>query len=117
MDNSKTFDFAADIVKQLITLSTGIFAVTIAFPKVFGEPVPFLASRFLLGAWIAFMMSIISGLLTMMELLPAKSVWDQPVVSFEIGQLVFFVVGILLTLIFGWLIATRRVERHAGPVE
>ena len=53
----KAFDFAADLTKQLITLSTGIVTITLLFSK------DFVGSRLLaVGAWIFYLLSTIFGL-------------------------------------------------------
>ena len=64
----KAFDFAADLTKQLITLSTGIITLTVTFSKdVFGA-----ASSaelgWLVATWVLFFLSIVFGLLTLMAL-------------------------------------------------
>ncbi|HXK39880.1 MAG TPA: hypothetical protein VJ837_03530 [Candidatus Paceibacterota bacterium] len=70
----KSFDFAADLVKQLITLSTGVIALTITFAK---DIVGSVGSSngadsesilWLTLAWIGFSLSIVFGIWALMAL-------------------------------------------------
>lgn len=66
---TKSFDFAADITKQLIALSTAIISLCVAFTdKIFSSDVAQLYSGWLLASLIAFVVSIILGILTLMTL-------------------------------------------------
>lgn len=61
--SSKAFDFAADLTKQLITLSTSIVTLTFLFSKDLMEP------RWLpVVIWILFLLSTMFGLWTLMGL-------------------------------------------------
>lgn len=64
----KAFDFASETTKQLLTLSTGIIALTITFAKDILISVPFSAKVFLMLAWIVYVFSLLFGLLTLMAL-------------------------------------------------
>jgi hypothetical protein len=74
---TKAVDFAADVVKQLLTLSTGILALTITFATdIVGDRE---TPTVLLGiSWIAYILSILFGLWALfamtgeLEQLPAK---------------------------------------------
>lgn len=59
----KAIDFAADVAKQMVTLSTGIVTITLLFSKdiVYGR-------AWALAAWICFLVSTLSGLWTLMSL-------------------------------------------------
>lgn len=66
---TKSFDFAADITKQLIALSTAIISLCVAFTdKIFSSDVAQSYSGWLLVSLISFVVSIILGILTLMAL-------------------------------------------------
>src|SRR5690242_1048270 len=52
---AKAFDFAQDVTKQLITLSTGVIALTITFLKDVATKAPSGALDFLHIAWVLFL--------------------------------------------------------------
>jgi hypothetical protein len=70
MDESlkKAFDFAADVTKQLITLSTGIVGATITFFNFLSTDVPDSTRRRLFYAWCAYFMAIVFGIWTLLAL-------------------------------------------------
>lgn len=64
----KAFDFAADLIKQLITLSTAIIALTVTFAKdIFPESGDCFLD-WLVAAWIAYFLSIFFGVWALMAL-------------------------------------------------
>ena len=66
---TKSFDFAADVTKQLIALSTAIISLCVAFTdKIFSSDIAQAYSGWLLASLISFVFSIISGILTLMAL-------------------------------------------------
>jgi hypothetical protein len=110
----KAFDFAADLAKQLITLATAIITITITFAKDF---LPSAATPQIKGwamfAWYAFLLSIVCGVWTLMALtgtLDQRSGRPSPVsirgtnvVIPASLQIVFFLAGLLLTILFARL--------------
>jgi hypothetical protein len=64
----KSFDFAADLVKQLITLSTAIIAITVTFAKDIFVVSGSCAFEWLFAAWIMFFICIFFGIWTLMAL-------------------------------------------------
>lgn len=62
----KAFDFAIDLTKQLITLSTAIITITVTFSKVIIGNISDNNRCVLLFGWIFFLLSIVLGLLTLM---------------------------------------------------
>lgn len=66
--NKKAFDFASETTKQLLTLSTGIVALTITFAKDILIAVPFSAKLFLMAAWGVYVVSLLFGISTLMAL-------------------------------------------------
>lgn len=64
----QAFEFARDTTKQLITLSTGIIALTITFSKdVIGNPSPFHRNLLVLS-WLSFLLSVVLGVWTLLAL-------------------------------------------------
>lgn len=66
---TKSFDFAADVTKQLIALSTAIISLCVAFTdKIFSSSAAQSHSTALLIALLLFVASIIFGIITLMAL-------------------------------------------------
>lgn len=66
---TKSFDFAADVTKQLIALSTAIISLCVAFTdKIFSSSAAQSHSITLLTALLCFVASIILGIFTLMAL-------------------------------------------------
>src|SRR2546425_9281548 len=65
---AKAFDFAADVTKQLLTLATAIVAFTITFSGNFSTALSRGGGPYLGAAWVAFLVSIIFGLWTLLAL-------------------------------------------------
>lgn len=106
----KAFDFAADLVKQLITLSTGIIALTVTFSKdIFADNCAFYTD-WLISAWVAYLISIICGLWALMALTGTldppkrqgaiKSIQGANCRLPTLLQIIAFFVGTALTIIY-----------------
>lgn len=163
-NQKKSFDFAADIVKQLITLSTAIITLSVTFSKdIIGVnndfPVTLLAI-----SWGLFIFSLFCGILTLMALTgtlqPQKndndsdkakredesskeqkaiitkqiideaaskgilledigdsdfSVYKKNVRLFSGLQILFFIIGLISTAVFGYcLLSKQKVNDHEG---
>lgn len=116
MDNKteKAFDFAQESVKQLIGLATGLIALSITFSKDFVTTVPAGARTVALCSWAAFLASVLCGLWALLALtgtLEADasvpvSIRGKNVTIPATLQIGLFVVGLSLTVCFGFL-ATR----------
>lgn len=121
-DRDKSFDFATDTTKQLITLSTAVLALTITFAKdILGGNAPRYCPTDLVGqfpytvgdpdrgllaaTWILYLISIVFGVLTMQALThriaSGGSVDDKAVRVVAIIQNLFFGAATLLIVIFG----------------
>ena len=105
-DRHKSFDFATDTTKQLITLSTAVLALTITFAKdILGGTVGDLDRGLLAATWILYLISIVFGVLTMQALThriaSGGSVDDKAVRVVAIIQNLFFGAATLLIVIFG----------------
>jgi hypothetical protein len=107
----KAFDFAAETTKQLLTLSTAIIALTITFSKDMVQKVPAGALTSLVWAWLAYILSIVFGIWTLMALtgtLQPKqrvsgtpSIWGRNVTIPASLQILSFLAGLILTVGFG----------------
>ena len=65
----KSFDFAGDVTKQLITLSIGILTLCIAFTdKIFSSEAAHANSWLIFVALSLFTLSVLCGILTLMKL-------------------------------------------------
>jgi hypothetical protein len=64
----KSFDMAADASKQLITLATGIVALTITFSKDFVRGLSTDERVWVGRAWVAFFLSVIFGVWSLLAL-------------------------------------------------
>ena len=62
------FNFASDLAKQLIVLSTGILALTISFTKDLVKNIPEQKLWTIKAAWITYFVSILCGVWTMSAL-------------------------------------------------
>jgi hypothetical protein len=108
----KAFDFAADLVKQLISLATGIIALTITFSKDFLQSTSAPSARpFAMIAWSFFVMSILCGIWALMSLTGTldQKCGSEPVPVTIRGanvvipsalQILFFVGGLVMTIVF-----------------
>jgi hypothetical protein len=70
---TKAFDFAADLTKQLITLSTGIVTLTLLLSKDFVGPRPLAVA-----AWTAYLVSTVFGLWALMALTGTLAPVNKP---------------------------------------
>jgi hypothetical protein len=122
----KAFDFYADFTKQLITLSTAIIALSVTFIKdIVGKDN--LSCVFLLALiWLLYIVSIIFGIMTLQALtgnldpMPKKKQGkidndlvnsNQPILTINSDnvlsssklQIYTFIIGLILTCVFGYL--------------
>jgi hypothetical protein len=106
----KAFDFSADLTKQLITLATGIIALTITFSHDFLHSPDRAPKGLAYAAWGFFLFSVAAGIMALSALtgnLDARdkkkplTIYAPNVMLFSISQFLSFGVGLLLTVIFG----------------
>lgn len=74
--DQKAFDFAQDATKQLITLSTGVVAITITFFKDFAANAPSDAKTWMQWSWVVYVASIVFGVWTLLALTGALGAGD-----------------------------------------
>lgn len=108
-EQMKAFDFANEVTKQLITLSTAILALSVTFVDKFaalegGDP------GFLKWSWILLITSVVLGLITLSgltaQLQPKRgdtanpSIWAKPVVIPSSLQYLSFLAALVLLMLF-----------------
>ncbi len=111
-----------DLVKQILTLSTGIIAITITFSKDFISIDKISAnSQYLISvSWILFLVSIVFGILALMAIsgLNIQLIWGKRKVEvydnngtypkefkscmlFFASQIIFFLLALVLIVFYG----------------
>ena len=104
------FEFARDTTTQLLTLATGVVALTITFAKDFVGGVSPCLKVLAVGCWVSFLISVLFGLLTLMALTgtlePAGGKHPVsirgPNVTRPAGlQIAAFFLGLMLAVAFG----------------
>jgi hypothetical protein len=102
----KSFDFAIDVTRQLLTLSAAILALTVTIARdiTTGDP------NVLAAAWGTFLASMVFGVLAMFalmaELRPTEGERDPSVAAWRVRgpailQITTFVIGAGLLALFG----------------
>ena len=121
---TKSFDFAADVTKQLIALSTAIITLCVAFTdKIFSSDTAQLHSTALLISLCCFVLSIVLGILTLMALAGhlgkptiddgttnQSPIYKGNVRFFSIGQMLMFVVAIIVAMVYVWKASSYTAE-------
>lgn len=105
---SKAVDLATEKTRQMITLSTGIIALTISFKKDILGNVPVWTAALLLLSWLAYFASIICGVLLLgriaaslqAEQLNFNTLQRTEIITSARWQKTFFLMGIGLSLGF-----------------
>ena len=106
----EAFDFARDTTKQLITLATGIIALEITFAKEFVGTLSESVRLYALLSWLAFLLSVLFGVWTLLALTGTLEAEDEPVPISIRGsnvkipsmlQILLFLAGLALTVVFG----------------
>lgn len=121
----KAFAFAADASKQMITLSTGIIALTVALLKdVVRDPAARTGALEL--AWLAFGLSVFFGLWFLLALtgsLGSSKITDDDLTINSSnaripmwGQVICFGAGLILTIIFGMTSLRPAAPPGVNPV-
>jgi hypothetical protein len=118
----KAFDFASDASKQLITLSTGVIALTVTFNKDFIGQGATGARGWLVAAWFSFLISILFGCWFLFAVAGTFALTSRPAL-YDMNtrfpaylQVVTFVLALLLTVIFGWQAFGASPPSNPKPV-
>jgi hypothetical protein len=118
---TKAFDFAADLCKQLITLATGIIALTITFFKDVAPTGSENARSWLFWSWAIFLISVVAGILHLMALtgiLDQTGAKKPEPITIRCGsatlfsriQIVSFGLALILTTVFGFQARSAREQ-------
>jgi hypothetical protein len=109
--NERAFDVVTEITKQVLTLATGIIALTITFVKDFATHAGPGSRDLLAWSWGVYVLSILFGFLTLMASagLQQEAADKGSAPSINTGnmrvlgalQLLFFLIAIILTVIAG----------------
>lgn len=104
---SKSFDFAQELTKQLITLSTGIIALTITFRKDIVGANGDGETALLEIAWIALILCIVFGVGVLMTLAgnlesKAPTIYASNTKMFATAQVLTFIGGVALIVAYGF---------------
>jgi hypothetical protein len=103
----KAFDLGHDVTKQLVTLATAIVALTITFIHDLAANAWATAIHFVEGAWLAYLVSIPFGIMTLLQLAgnletEAKpSIYRGGILIASRIQIACFVLATALTTVFG----------------
>lgn len=124
----KAFDFASETTKQLITLATGVLALTITFAKdVIGSVSA--VGLWLLGiSWGLYIFSLIAGIMTLQCLtgelgrLPAgaaatgspPSIYTKGVKTVAVSQCALFIAATVLIVVFAIVSLVAPAKNVAG---
>lgn len=108
----RAFDLVVEITKQVITLATALVALGVTFAKDFVGVGPEDARLWLARSWVAFLLSIVFGLVTLMACAGAhgRAKEDGNVDPYQTNirvvgsvQLLAFVVGLAMSVMAGYL--------------
>lgn len=108
-NKTKAFDFAQDSTKQVLTLSTAVVTITIAFLKDIAKDAPGDARVVLFVGWALFAIAILAGVCTLLNLTgrvagaedSQEGINDGAIRLFAVIQQVSFALAIAATIFFG----------------
>ena len=117
----KAFDLAQDTSKQIITLSTGILALTLTFFKDFAGGGSGASRVLMMIAWAIFLASIVTGVLHLLALTgtlasSTPSVTTGSAKLFAGIEQLSFVVALLIAVIAGALALGGSTTPAPGPL-
>lgn len=120
----KSFDFAADAIKQLITVATGVITLAVIFSKEFGVSGRGLA----VTAWIFLIFSVVAGIIALLGLVGQitnnQDGPDPPTLSAERSiirpaaavQVVLFLIGMGVLMAFGFYATPAKSQDGKTPI-
>ena len=121
----KSFDFAASVSKQLISLSTAVIAIILTFSKnLLGDNVGTDYNYWLIIAWGLFLLSTVFGIATLMALAGSLAKFQEPGPNTAEGnpktiygknvtvpstiQIFTFILALITSGIYGYLVMTHK---------
>ncbi len=105
------FEFARETTKQLITLSTGIIAIEITFLRDAVSALDNEVNLYVQLSWLSFLLCVMFGVWTLMALTGSLASMDEKELTTIYGsnvrlpsmlQILAFICGLVLTVIFGF---------------
>ncbi len=107
LDESKRFDYAKDSITQVISLAAGILAVSLTFSKNWTSGASHIWKHVLQVSWLLFLASAVCGVfslhvITGLASSRLPSLKDSILRVPWMGQLLFFVGGLILLVLFGF---------------
>src|SRR4051794_34301224 len=103
----KAFDFAQGVVQQILTLATGITALTLTFFDQFARNPSDWAKAVLIGSWAVLALSILAGIAALatmtgtLQKSPTPNVYEKNIARMAATQIILFAVGVVLTVVAG----------------
>ncbi|WP_312900174.1 hypothetical protein [Chryseobacterium taichungense] len=133
-ESKKAFDFAADTIKQLITLASGIIALTITFSKDILGSTSTVGVYWMYISWLFYIISIAFGILALLSITgtlepqsqhsqtPSPSIYDKNIRNKAAFQIISFLLALIFTVIFGIITISNIKEEdkencQTGKVE
>lgn len=105
----RAFQVVTETVKQIITLSTGVLALTITFSKELLQPITDHNLKMILAlGWLCYIFAIVAGVSTLQFIAGEISKEDTPSINRlavrlpAIVMILFFWAGTVLTVLYGW---------------
>ncbi len=101
---AKAYDFASDLIKQLISLGTGVLTLTLAFYDAFLQTSS-TPTTWMVASWIVFVLSIVAGILALMALTGGLAGSAEPNIRsrgqqvFAQAQFILFVLALVLMVV------------------
>lgn len=126
MDDQTTQAFLAtsDAFKQMMTLSTGVLALEVTLLKDIIQSLPTIAYVALGMSWVSFLLALLFGIAGMLAVtgslskvqnISPSSVYEKNIKIPAIGQVVFFGVGMTLTVLFGVVLLWNKSQVLIAP--
>jgi hypothetical protein len=116
-ERKKAFDLAAEAAKQILTLSTGIIALTITFLKDIFQIASHAISKctfgVLIGAWVLFITAAVAGVFTLYNLSsraldPEPELRGSRAQTAAKWQMILFLAGLGAMVAFGVLLVLNK---------
>lgn len=110
-NTERAFDLITEISKQIVTLSTGLIALGITFNKDFLGSTPNPARAWLPWSWLALLFAVACAIWTLLGATGVQAIagaedaepYAVAIRLPAIGEIVFFGLGLLLTVITGFV--------------
>lgn len=110
------FSAAQDAAKQVLTLTTGIVAITVTFAKDLAKDAAASDQGWLLAAWVLFAIAALAGVLTLLAItgtlanlsaMPTgREIYGRNIRIVAAVQMLAFGIAMMLTVIYGWFAFT-----------